>query len=138
MDRFEIRKMLEFISTMDIAYNPEPAAIFDGLTQGFNVWAIPTDHPGGDWNRILDHFDSGAFNKRCAFVGTAYYFTDDECMHIDTSAYKLEEHLPKEYGPRKKSIFNRPDDIDWLREKVIWVFAQIGIECPPFKIAKGD
>jgi hypothetical protein len=138
LGRFDIQKMVKFLNEMDIMTNPEPAAIFDPLLQGFNAWAIPSDHPGGDWHKVADKMDAGSYTKRSAYVGTAYYMWNDGCMHLTTDAYALRDHLPEYRERNGKSIHNRPDDIDWLKDKVIWVFAQIGLECPPFRVGEDD
>lgn len=130
MNDFEIRKMVEFVQTMDIGKNPEPAAIFDPLIQGFNIWAIPSDHPGGEWDRVIDAMDAGAYTKRSAFVGTAFYNRAENIIELSTDAYLLKhpkiDLSLKEY----KEIHNRPEDIVWCIEKILWVFRQIGISCP--------
>ena len=147
MNRFELMKMLEFVRGLDISTNPEPAAIFDPLIQGFNVWCIPSDHPGGDWKKIVDKFDSGAYKKRCEYVGCAFYYNEGNgWIGVTTDAYALGDHLP-EYSkyatPRlikanKLSIHNRPDDIEWVIEKVKWVFEQIGVPCPEIRVGEDD
>ena len=133
MNRLEIMRMNDFIRELDIAKNPEPAAIFDPLIQGFNVWAIPTDHPGGDWERVVEFMDAGAYTKRSAYVGCAFYYAGDKNYMVVTSdAYLLADHIEgyaetgmsKRYAERfqKKPIHNRPEDIAWVIEKVKWVF----------------
>jgi hypothetical protein len=149
LNRFDIQKMVEFVSQLDIMKNPEPAAIFDPLLQGFNVWAIASDHPGGDWERIVGDFDSGAYTKRSEYVGCAFYNWSDGSIHVTTDAYGLGDHLPNEYArysmskmmakrTGKKSIRNRPDDVKWVIEKVKWVFEQINIPCPPIVVGEDD
>lgn len=147
MNQLEIRKMLDFVRTLDIGTNPEPAAIFDPLIQGFNVWAIPSDHPGGDWERVVSKFDSGAYKKRCEYVGCAFYYNDGAgYVQVTTDAYALGDHLP-EYSKYvmpsaikagMKSIHNRPDDVAWVIEKVKWVFQQIGLPCPEIRVGEDD
>lgn len=128
-NRQVIRTMVQFVTSLDIAYNPEPAALFDPLLQGFNLYCIPSDHPGGDWEKIKDKMIAGAFSKRCAFVGTAFYDWQADKIDLSTDAYALRDYLP-EYRARGSSIHNRQDDIKWAIDKVKWVFEQIGIKCP--------
>lgn len=148
MNHLEIMRMNEFVRSLDIGTNPEPAAIFDPLIQGFNLWAIPSDHPGGDWERVVDKFDAGAYTKRSAYVGCAFYYNDDGggYMQVTSDAYALQDYL-KEYkrhyphitGSVKASpIHNRPDDIAWVISKVEWVFQQIGIPCPEIRVGEDD
>ena len=33
----------------------------------------------------------------------------------------------------RRTIFNRDADIEWLKEKVIWLFAEAGVPLPPFE-----
>lgn len=144
----DIRKMVEFVQSLDIGTNPEPAAIFDPLVQGFNVWAIPSDHPSGDWDKVVDKMDKGAYSKRCEYVGCAFYNAEDGTMRVTTDAYALGDHLP-EYSKYdmsertmnklgKKSIRNRPEDIKWVIEKVEWVFKQINLPCPEIVVGDDD
>ena len=79
LSREQLQKMLSFVRTLDIDANPEPCALFDPLIQGFNVWCIPSDHPGGDWEKIVDKFDAGAYKKRCEYVGCAFYWIFSFC-----------------------------------------------------------
>jgi hypothetical protein len=39
--------------------------------------------------------------------------------------------IPK--GFHRRTIFNRDADIEWLKEKVTWLFAQAGVPLPPFE-----
>ena len=133
LTRFEIRKMLELVRGLDIAHNPEPAAIYEALIQGFNINAIPSDHPGGDWDKAADKLIAGAFTKRCGYVATAFYNAEDGRIHLTTDAYALKDYVP---GYNYKNIKNRPDDIRWSKEKIKWVFEQIDIPCP--EIVVGD
>lgn len=132
LDHLEIRKMLEFVGSMDIGKNPEPAAIFDPLSQGFNVWCIPSDHPGGEWESVIPGMIAGAFTKRCEYVGAAYYRHEEGYMAICTDAYALRDKFPRRYNV--KTIKNRPEDLKWVESKVRWVFEQIGVPCPELRV----
>lgn len=139
LTHLEIRKMVEFVQSLDIGTNPEPAAIFDPLIQGFNIWAIPSDHPKG-WDKVVPFMDKGAYSKRCEYVGCAFYYPD-EGIKVSTDAYAFQDHFPKEYGgynKRNKSIHNRPEDIEWVIEKVEWVFKQINLPCPEIVVGEDD
>jgi hypothetical protein len=62
-------------------------------------------------------------------------------LQIETTAYALAEQMPDEYCNLKKipegfngrTIFNRDADIDWLKEKVAWLFETAGAPLPPFE-----
>lgn len=147
MNNQEIKTMLAFVRGLDIGTNPEPAALFDPLIQGFNIWCIPSDHPGGDWDNIIKHFDAGAYSKRCEYVGCAFYDSETGSMTLTTDAYALRDHMPQKYHygwttkgrlGELESTHNRPDDIRWARAKVEWVFSELGIPCPEIVIGEDD
>jgi len=120
-----------FIRDYNIATNPAPEAIFDPLVSGFNVWATPNDHPAGkEWEQAAEYMDQGAYTKKCAFVGTAFWNSHEGVLEIDTDAYILHDRLGM------KNISNRPDDIAWLLTKINWVFREMGIRVPKIRIAE--
>ena len=135
-----MKSVLDLARRLDIATNPEPSAIFEAGSGGFQVWCTNHDHPQG-WNGIV--MNSGAFTKPCEYVGSAHWKWDDDkivALQIETSAYTLAEQQPDRYGQNKdlilddrcQSIFNRSDDIEWLKEKITWLFAEAGVTPPPF------
>lgn len=135
MNRAELQAMLIFVRGLDVGTNPEPAALFDPLISGFNVWCIPSDHPEGlEWNHVAKEMDAGAFAKRCEYVGCAFYYWQEGHIEISTDAYALQDHFPQKYGYKNSTIHNRPEDLKWLRSKVEWVFEQLNIECPTIVI----
>jgi hypothetical protein len=86
----------------------------------------------------------GTFSKPCEYVGSAHWKWEDEqivALEIDTSSYALAEQRPGEYcdwaeipsGEQRRTIFNRDADIDWLKEKISWLFEQVGIPLLPFE-----
>ena len=135
-----LKPVLDLARQLDIATNPEAKAIFEAGNAGFQVWCTPQDHPQ-DWRGI--QMISGAFSKACEYVGSAQWKWEDErivALEIETSAYALADQRPNEYCNLKeipeafhrRTIFNREADIDWLLEKVSWLFQQAGVPLPPF------
>lgn len=141
LNRLQLERVVQTTRFYDIAVKSAPEAIFDPLTQGFNIWCTPDDNPGGDWLEIVKHMNSGIFTKPCEFVATVYADWDDDvenivAMSLSTDAYALADHLPRIYinssRPRGSllSIHNRSDDITWAKVKTGWLFQQAGIPCP--------
>ena len=135
-----MKPVLDLARKLDIATNPHPAAIFEVGSGGFQVWCIPHDYPKG-WGGIV--MNTGAFSKPCEYVGSVHWQWEDETivgLEIETSAYALADQKPHEFcnlidipdGFERRTIFNRDDDIEWLKEKITWLFAQAGVPLPPF------
>lgn len=138
----QLNQLLKVIRSLDIAHNPAPEALFDPLSQGFNVWCSPEDNPGGDWNRVTQHSIAAAFSKPCEYVACVFAEWDEDVKHIahfslSTDAYALVDHLPAKYTSGtsarngRLSIHNRPDDIAWATKKIEWLFARAGLSYPP-------
>ena len=136
-----IQPVLDLARQLDIATNPSLQAIFEAGNGGFQVWCLPQDHPQG-WSGIMMH--PGAFSKPCEYVGSVHWKWDENkivALEIETTAYTLAEQKPDEYctlkeipeGFDRRSIFNRNADIEWLKEKVSWLFATAGVPLPPFE-----
>ena len=136
-----MKPVLDLASQLDIATNPNPQAIFEAGNGGFQVWCIPQERPQG-WSGIV--MNSGAFSKPCEYVGSVVWKWDDDkivALAIETTAYALADQKPDEYcnlidipqGFHCRTIFNRDADIEWLKEKVTWLFAEAGVPLPPFE-----
>ena len=136
-----MQPVLNLARQLDIASNPEPSAIFEAGSGGFQVWCTNHDHPQG-WNGII--MNSGAFAKRCEFVGGVHWKWEADkivALQIETTAYALAEQKPDEYSQttniilndKLQSIFNRTEDIEWLQEKITWLFAEAGVPILPFE-----
>lgn len=135
-----MKPVLELAHELDIATNPDPSAIFEAGSAGFQVWCTPQDQPHG-WDNI--QMNSGSFSKPCEYVGSATWKWEGEViigLEIETSSYPLAEQKPDEFSDLKEmpqsenrgSIFNREADIIWLKKKVSWLFEQAGVALPPF------
>ena len=136
-----MKAVLDLLRQLDIATNPHPSAIFEAGNGGFQVWCTPQDHPQG-WQGIS--MIPATFSKPCEYVGSVHWQWNDEKiigLQIETSAYALAEQKPHEYcnlkeipnGFNRQTIFNRNTDIDWLKEKVTWLFETAGVPLPPFE-----
>jgi len=137
----KMKPVLDLARELDIATNPHRAAIFEAGSGGFQVWATPFDHPKG-WNDIV--MNSGAFSKPCEYVGSVHWKWDEDrivALEIETSAYALADQKPDEFcnltdiptGFERRTIFNRDADIEWLQEKITWLFAEAGVPLMPFQ-----
>jgi len=136
-----MKPVLDLAHQLDIATNPETSAIFEAGSGGFQVWATPFDQPQG-WNDITMH--SGAFSKPCEYVGSVHWKWKAETivgLEIETTAYALAEQQPHEYSQttashlndKRQSIFNRSEDLKWLKEKVAWLFAEADVPILPLE-----
>lgn len=136
-----MKPVLDLARQLDIATNPHPSAIFEAGNGGLQVWCTPQDHPMG-WNGIT--MIPGAFSKPCEYVGSVLWKWDHDQiigLQIETAAYALAEQMPDEYcdvkeipeGLNRHTIFNREADIEWLKEKVTWLFEAAGVLLPPFE-----
>ena len=143
MNRFQLNQTLAVVRALDIAHNPAPEAIFDLLSQGFNIWCTPQDNPGGDWTKVTKHMIAAAYSKPYEYVACVYAAWDEDVENIthlslSASAYALQGHLPSEYASNKhlsrngcKSIYNRPEDVVWAKNKTAWLFERAGFSSPP-------
>ena len=136
-----MKPVLDLAHRLDIATNAHPQAIFEAGNGGFQVWCTPSDRPQG-WRDIT--MNSGAFSKPCDYVGSVLWRWDDDiivALAIETSAYALADQRPDVYcnlqdipkGFNRRTIFNREADIEWLKEKVSWLFSEAGVPLPPFE-----
>jgi hypothetical protein len=136
-----LKPVLDLARKLDIAANPHPAAIFEAGSGGFQVWATPQDHPQG-WDGIV--MNAGAFSKPCEYVGSVHWQWEDDTivgLEIESSAYTLADQksdefcnltdIPRDFG--RRTIFNRDADIEWLKEKITWLFSEAGVPVPPFE-----
>lgn len=136
-DHLLLKPVLELAQQLDIATNPDPQAIFEAGSGGFQVWCTPDDHPQG-WNGIS--MNSGAFSKPCEYAGSAHWKWENETivgLEIETTAYALADQKPGEYR-NHCAIFNREADIEWLKQKIAWLFAKAGLSLLPFEVEQPE
>ena len=136
-----MKPVLDLARKLDIATNPHPSAIFEAGSGGFQVWATSQDHPKG-WDGIV--MNPGAFSKPCEYVGSVHWQWENDSiigLVIETSAYALADQKPDEFcnltdipeGFNRRTIFNRDSDIEWLKQKVAWLFAQANVPLMTFE-----
>jgi hypothetical protein len=148
-----MRPVLDQARRFDIASNPDPQAIFEAGSAGFQVWCTPEDHPQG-WEDIK--MTAGAFSKPCEYVGSVFWKWEDDRivgLQIETSAYALADQMPDKYsnppiipkGIKRQSIvkeqttfFNREQDVNWLKKKIAWLFEKAGVLLLPFEYEYHD
>jgi hypothetical protein len=140
-EHLRMKPVLDLARRLDIATNPEPSAIFEAGSGGFQVWCTNLDYPQG-WSGTT--MSSGAFSKPCEYMGSVHWKWEAEqivALEIETTAYALADQKPDEYSQmmnlvlddKRRMIFNRAEDIEWLKEKVTWLFAEAGIPVLPFE-----
>ena len=119
-----MKPVLDLARRLDIATNPEPGAIFEAGTAGFQIWATPQDRPRG-WDGVV--MTAGAFSKPCEYVASVSWGWEDETishLRLSTDAYAL------------GGSHNHPADLAWAKRKIRWLFKQAGVECPPILVEK--
>ena len=134
MEHNRMKPVLDLTRRLDIATNPEPEAIFEAGTAGFQIWCTPDDHPKG-WEGIV--MTAGAFSKPCEYVASVSWGWEDEpesslaisYLLLSTDAYALECR-------GSKRTHNRPADLAWAKRKVRWLFKQAGVDCPEIRIER--
>jgi len=143
-EHLQLKPVLDLARQLDIATNPHPQAIFEAGNGGFQVWCTPDDHPQG-WSGIS--MNSGAFSKPCEYAGSVHWKWDDETivgLEIETTAYALADQKPDEYcnltkwRANRHTIFNREADIEWLKQKIAWLFARAGVPLLPFEYKRSE
>ena len=126
-EHHRMKPVLDLARRLDIATNPEPEAIFDAGTAGFQIWCTPADHPKG-WDSVI--MTAGAFSKPCEYVASVSWGWEGETIShliLSTDAYAL---------GRNKRNHNRPADLAWARHKIRWLYKQAGIACPEIRVEK--
>ncbi|MEW5869089.1 MAG: hypothetical protein AB1894_07435 [Chloroflexota bacterium] len=119
-----MKPVLDLARRLDIAVNPEPEAIFEAGTAGFQIWCTPADHPKG-WDSVV--MTAGAFSKPCEYVASVSWGWEGENIThllLSTDAYAL---------GRSKRNHNRPADLAWAKRKIRRLFKQVGVTCPEIR-----
>jgi hypothetical protein len=129
-----MRPLLDAAQKWDIATNPDPQALFEASSAGFQIWCTPEDNPGGVWVEVKYRMTAGIFSKPCAYVGSCYWeWEEDKVVGIklETDAYLLRDcwlkGILKYRGKRFfdiTSIRNHVLEIGWCINKVRWLWSQ--------------
>ena len=122
-----MKPVLDLARRLDIATNPEPGAIFEAGTAGFQIWATPQDRPRG-WDGVV--MTAGAFSKPCEYVASVSWGWEGETIShlvLSTDAYAL---------GRSERSHNRRADLAWAKRKIRWLFKQTGVECPDIRVER--
>lgn len=120
-----MQPVLDLARRLDIATNPEPEAIFEAGTAGFQIWCTPADHPKG-WDSVV--MTAGAFSKPCEYVASVRWGWEGETIThllLSTDAYAM---------GRGKRNHNRQADLAWAKRKIRWLFKQAGVSCSPIQV----
>ena len=130
-----MKPVLDLARALDIATNPDPKAIFEAGSGGFQIWCTPEDHPTG---REGIQMDAWAFSKPCDFVASVSWGWEGPTIThlcLETDAYGLTRSQPsRPDAKRRERIHNRPADIAWAKQKIRWLFKHAGVNCPPIKV----
>lgn len=130
-----MKPVLDLARKLDIASNPDPTALYETGNAGFQVWCTPDDHPEG-WEGV--QMNAGAFSKPCEYVGSVHWKWEGEqivALEISTTAYALADQEPGKYS--RQAITNREADIEWLVDKIAWLFEKAGVALPSCEIGAG-
>lgn len=129
MEHKRMKPVLDLARKLDIATNPEPDALYEAGSGGFQIWCSPDDHPEG-WEGVP--MNMGAFAQPCAFVGSVIWGWEGEkiaYLELETEAYDLRGVNQRPPGTR-----NRPEDVSWASEKIRRLFEQAGVTCPSIRV----
>ena len=146
-----MKPVLDKARLFDIATNPDPRAIFEPGSGGFQIWCTSEDRPRG-WEEI--QLVAGTFSKPCGYVASVHWGWgvddhEEEITHLalSTSAYTLADQKPQQFsrynytkarrGVKPSPIQNRPADITWAKKQIRWLFKQAGVPCPPIVVEPG-
>jgi len=135
-EHHRLAPVLELARRLDIATNPEPEAIYEVVSGGFQIWCIPEDLPNG-WQGVT--LIRGAFSKPCGFVACVSWgwAGDPELapaithLLLETDAFDL-KHRSKDLV--FADIRNRPSDIAWAEGKIHLLFQKAGVACPQIQV----
>jgi hypothetical protein len=136
-EHLRLKPVLELARQFDIATNAHPQAIFEAGCGGFQVWCTPDDHPQG-WNEI--RMNSGAFSKPCEYAGGAHWKWENDkivALEIETTAYALADQKPDKYRSHR-AITNRAADIEWLKQKIAWLFEKASVPLLPITFEESE
>ena len=131
--------VLELAGILDIASNPEPTAIYERGSGGFQIWCTLNNHPQG-WEGLL--MSAGAFSKPCEYVASVYWgWEGDKITHLrlSTEAYACRDHDVKNGVYNAPASYrNRPLDVFWAKEQTFALFQQAGVPMPEIRIVEQE
>jgi hypothetical protein len=58
-------------------------------------------------------------------------------LEIETTAYALLDQTPDQYR-NHRTIANRAADIEWLKQKIIWLFEKASVPLLPFEFEEPE
>lgn len=141
----QIEIVLRKARELDIS-KPDPQAIYDAGSGGFQIWCTPQNNPGGEWTEI--RMTAGAFAKPAEFVASVLWKWEGKQVSglvLTTSAYTLRDRFPNHfvdpaddmfYASSKESIHNRAPDLTWAGQQIEHPFALAAVPCPPIELAR--
>jgi hypothetical protein len=128
--------LLAVIEQYDISINPAPDAIFSFDFSTLMIWCMTTDNPGGLWERFPWRRDSLSRLTKQDAVGLAQAMLIYSESAQDIIGFSLQTRASRLAArgllPRKE-IENRPEDVAWATQKLVWLWAQaFPTEPPPY------
>ncbi|NSW52958.1 MAG: hypothetical protein HPY85_10670 [Anaerolineae bacterium] len=131
--------VLKLAGKLDIASNPEPAAIYERGSGGFQIWCTLNNHPQG-WEGLL--MSAGAFSKPCEYVASVSWgWEGDKITHLRlcTEAYACRDRdTNKGVYTAPASYRNRPLDVFWAKEQTFALFQQAGVPMPEIRVVEQE
>jgi hypothetical protein len=128
--------LLVIIDQYSISTNHAPEAIFSFQISTLSIWCTPTDHPNGVWNQYRwIHKPMSHLTKKSAIALAHSMLLYSESAQ-DIIGFTLQTHASSLAGrgliPRTE-IENRPEDVAWATQKLVWLWAQaFPTEPPPY------
>jgi hypothetical protein len=129
-----MKPLLDAARKWDIATNPDPQALFEAGSAGFQIWCTSEDNPGGVWDKVKGEMVAGAFSKLCAYMGGCYWEWEGEeiiGLKLETDAYFLRDcwlnGKIKYEGDRffdTLGIHNHAQEIEWCIGKIQWLWLE--------------
>jgi hypothetical protein len=100
------------------------------------IWCVPSDHPGGLWNQYRWLYKPMSQLTKKDAVGLSRSMLIYSESAQDIVGFTLQTHARSLAGrgllPRTE-IENRPEDVAWATQKLVWLWAQaFPTEPPPF------
>jgi hypothetical protein len=101
------------------------------LLWGIEFFCTRSDNPGGDWEKV-------DYQRRAVFVGTVYVCLANQQIRlgVTTTAWAFIDSHPRICEPSE--IFNRPDDIQWTKNKWEQLCATAGVLFETPKVVNKD
>lgn len=130
-------RLVEIIRQYDISANPAPEALFSFDFSILSIWCVPTDNPGGFWQqyRWVQKPMSHLTKKSAIALAHTMLLYSESAQDIIGFTLQTQANTLAGRGliPRTE-IENRPEDVAWATQKLVWLWAQAFPAEPPPRI----